>query len=253
LNIDLSGKRALVTGAASGIGAAVAAAMARAGIEHIVLVDLDPERLTAIDLPCETSRHAGDVSDETLWNRVESECGPLDAAFLNAGIAGEGGAFHELSFAEWRRVMAVNLDGTFLSLRTAMRRARDNAAIVLTASSAGVKAEPGIGPYGASKAGIVHMAKIAAKEGAPRRIRVNAIAPGGVDTALWDGMAFFETLKAEHQGDRAKALSAMAQGMTPLGRFETAEEIAGQVLFLLSAASGTMTGTTLVSDGGYSL
>lgn len=253
MNIDFSGKRALVTGAASGIGAAVATALAQAGVEHLVLVDLDAELLTALDLSCETTRCAGNVSDEALWDRVENECGPLDAAFLNAGIAGEGGVFAELSLAEWRRVMAVNLDGTFLSLRTAMRRARDNAAIVLTASSAGVKAEPGIGPYGTSKAGIVHMAKIAAKEGAARRIRVNAIAPGGVDTALWDGMEFFEDLKAEHQGDRAKALKAIAQGMTPMGRFETAEEIAEQVLFLLSGASGTITGTTLVSDGGYSL
>ncbi len=253
MNFDFSGKRALVTGAASGIGAAVAKALARAGAEHLVLIDLEPQSLTALDLSCETTRCAGNVSDEALWNRVENECGPLDAAFLNAGIAGEGGAFHELSLAEWRRVMEVNLDGTFLSLRAAMRLARDDAAIVLTASSAGVKAEAGIGPYGTSKAGIVHMAKIAAKEGAPRRIRVNAIAPGGVDTALWDGMAFFEDLKAEHQGDRAKALKAMAQGMTPMGRFETAGEIAGQVLFLLSGASGTITGTTLVSDGGYSL
>ena len=97
------------------------------------------------------------------------------------------------------------------------------------------------------------MAKIAAKEGAPRRIRVNAIAPGGVDTGIWDGVPFFDNLVAKHQGDRAGALSAMAEGMTPMGRFESAEEIAGQVLFLLSGASGTMTGTTLVSDGGYSL
>ena len=126
-----------------------------------------------------------------------------------------------------------------------MRLARDGAAIVLTASSAGVKAEPGIGPYGTSKAGVVQMAKIAAKEGASRRIRVNAIAPGGVDTAIWDGMPFFEDLVARHQGDRAGALLAMAEGMTPMGRFESAEEIAAQVLFLLSDASGNEIRTSL--------
>ena len=238
MNIDLSGKRALVTGAASGIGAAVATAMARAGAEHIVLVDLDPERLAAIDLPCETSRHAGDVSDETLWNRVENECGPLDAAFLNAGIAGEGGAFHELSFAEWRRVMAVNLDGTFLSLRTAMRRARDNAAIVLTASSAGVKAEPGIGPYGASKAGIVHMAKIAAKEGAPRRIRVNAIAPGLVDTSLVRSAL-------QTPDDRQYRAS-----FYPINRIGKPEDIAAAAVFFASDEAAWISGETMLVAGG---
>ncbi|RIV87962.1 SDR family oxidoreductase [Aurantiacibacter zhengii] len=254
---DFTGKRALVTGAASGIGAAAARALAEAGAEHLVLVDLDKERLAAMDLPCAVSLHAGDVADEALWDAVEADASDggttLDAAFLNAGIPGQPATFAKMSFAEWRKVISVNLDGLFLSLRSSMRLASDGAAIVLTASVAGVKAEPGIGPYGASKAGVIHMAKIAAKEGAPRRIRVNAIAPGGVDTGIWDGVPFFDNLVAKHQGDRAGALSAMAEGMTPMGRFESAEEIAGQVLFLLSGASGTMTGTTLVSDGGYSL
>lgn len=253
MTYDFSGKRALVTGAASGIGAATARALADNGAAHLVLVDLDEARLEALDLPCETTCHAGNVVDEALWDAIEAEGGTLDVAFLNAGIAGTAAPFAELSLDDWRKVMAVNLDGSFLSLRCAMRLARDGAAIVLTASSAGVKAEPGIGPYGTSKAGVVQMAKIAAKEGASRRIRVNAIAPGGVDTAIWDGMPFFEDLVARHQGDRAGALLAMAEGMTPMGRFESAEEIAAQVLFLLSDASGTITGTTLVSDGGYSL
>lgn len=253
MSFDFTGKRVLVTGAAAGIGAAAAKALAEAGAAHLVLVDLDEDRLSAMDLGCETTCYAGDVADETLWSRIEAETGALDAAFLNAGIAGTAAPFAKLSFEDWRKVISVNLDGLFLSLRCAMRLANDGAAIALTASVAGVKAEPGIGPYGASKAGVVHMAKIAAKEGAPRKIRVNAIAPGGVDTSIWDGMPFFEDLRAKHQGDRAGAIAEMAQGMTPMGRFETADEIAGQVLFLLSDASGTITGTTLVSDGGYSL
>ncbi|WAT19170.1 SDR family oxidoreductase [Aurantiacibacter sp. MUD11] len=253
MSFDFSGKRVLVTGAASGIGAAAAQALADAGAEHLVLVDLDKDRMRALDLDCEVSHFAGDVADEALWQRIEEAGGKLDAAFLNAGIAGTAAPVAKMDFAAWRKVMAVNIDGLFLSLRTAMRQAGEGASIVLTASVAGVKAEPGIGPYGASKAGVIHLAKIAAKEGAPRKIRVNAIAPGGVDTAIWDGMPFFEDLVAKHQGDRAGALAAMAEGMTPLGRFESAEEIAQQVLFLLSDASGTITGTTLVTDGGYSL
>ena len=141
------------------------------------------------------------------WETMEDDGTPLDAAFLNAGMAGTAAPLTKLSLEDWRQVMSVNLDGLFLSLRSAMRLARDNAAIVITASSAGVKAEPGIAPYGASKAGAIQLAKIAAKEGAPRRIRVNAIAPGGVDTAIWDGVPFFEELMAKHEGDRAGALA----------------------------------------------
>lgn len=243
----------LVTGAASGIGAACARALAQAGAAQLVLVDLDGAALAALDLPCATSLHAGDVADPALWKAIESEGRTLDAALLNAGIAGTAAPIAKMEFADWRKVMAVNLDGLFLSLRTAMRLANDGASLVLTASVAGLKAEPGIAAYGSSKAAIIHLARIAAKEGAPRRIRVNAIAPGGVDTAIWDGIPFFGDLVAKHHGDRAGALAAMADGMTPMGRFESAEEIAGQVLFLLSPASGTMTGTTMVTDGGYSL
>ena len=253
LTYDFSGKRAIVTGAASGIGAATARALADAGAAHITLVDIDAERLAALDLACETTLFSGDVADEQLWRAVEDDGGGLDLALLNAGIAGTAAPVAQLSLDDWRRVMSVNLDGLFLSLRCAMRMAGDGAAIVVTASVAGVEAEPGIGPYGASKAGALHLAKIAAKEGAARAIRVNAIAPGGVDTGLWDGMEFFEDLREKHRGDRSAALLELARGMTPMGRFETADEIAAQAMFLLSPASGTMTGTVMVSDGGYSL
>lgn len=253
MTFDFSGKTALVTGAGSGIGAASAKALASAGAAKIVLVDLDASALEALDLPCETVIHVGDVTDEALWDAIEASGETVHLALLNAGIAGEGAPIAKMSFENWRKVVGVNLDGLFLSLRSAFRLAADGASMVLTGSVAGVKAEPGIGPYGASKAAVLHLAKIAAKEGAPRRIRVNAIAPGGVDTAIWDGMPFFEDLVEKHQGDREGALKAMAEGMTPMGRFESAEEIAGQILFLLSDASGTMTGTTLVSDGGYRL
>lgn len=250
---DMRGKVALVTGAASGIGAAAARALAEAGATRLVLVDLDSKSLEALDLACETSLYAGDVADESLWQEVEASGEKLDAAVLNAGIAGEAGPLAKMNLASWRKVMAVNLDGAFLSLRSAMRMARTDAALVLTGSVAGLKAEPGIGAYGASKAAVLHLTRIAAKEGAAQRIRVNAIAPGGVDTAIWDGMPFFDDLVAKQQGDRAGALDALAKSMTPMGRFETAEEIAAQVLFLLSPASGTITGTVIVSDGGYSL
>ncbi|MEL1249392.1 SDR family NAD(P)-dependent oxidoreductase [Aurantiacibacter gilvus] len=253
MSFDFSGKRVLVTGAASGIGAACAKALAKAGADHLALVDIDGDALGALDLPCAVTIHTGDVADPALWERIEADGGKLDGALLNAGIAGETALIAKMDFSNWRRVLGVNLDGLFLSLRTAMRLANDGASMVLTASVAGLKAEPGTSAYGASKAAAIHLAKGAAKEGAARRIRVNAIAPGGVDTSIWDKLPMFADLVEKHQGDRAGALEEMAGYGTPMGRFESAEEIAGQVLFLLSDASGTMTGTTLVSDGGYSL
>ena len=246
------GKRALVTGAASGIGAACIKRLVRAGADRFVLVDREPLDSAALALASDCTTFRGDVADPALWDEVEASAGPLDWAVLNAGVAA-GGPITETGFDEWRRVLGTNLDGAFLSLRSAMRLASDGASIVLTASISGVKAEPGTAAYGASKAGVIQLAKVAAKEGAARGIRVNAIAPGGVDTPIWDQTPFFRELVVQHGGDRAAALAAMARMATPLGRYATSEEIAGQIVFLLSDEAATITGAVLVSDGGYSL
>ena len=246
------GKRALVTGAASGIGAACIQRLVRAGADRFVLVDREPLDSAALALASDCTTFRGDVADPALWDEVEASAGPLDWAVLNAGVAA-GGPITETGFDEWRRVLGTNLDGAFLSLRSAMRLASDGASIVLTASISGVKAEPGTAAYGASKAGVIQLAKVAAKEGAARGIRVNAIAPGGVDTPIWDQTPFFRELVAQHGGDRAAALAAMARMATPLGRYATSEEIAGQIAFLLSDDAATITGAVLISDGGYSL
>lgn len=249
---EFSGKTALVTGAASGIGAACARWLTAQGIGRLLLVDRDGEGLASLELGCSCDLIAGDVADEALWQRVEGMASQLDHAVLNAGIA-TGGAIAETSFAEWRKVIGVNLDGMFLSLRTAMRRMSGGGSIVLTSSVSGLKAEPGTGPYGASKAGVIQLARVAAKEGAAQGIRVNAIAPGGVDTPIWDTIPFFQGLVAQHGGDRDAAMKAMAGMATPLGRYAAPDEIAAQIGFLLSDAAATITGTVLVSDGGYTL
>lgn len=124
--------------------------------------------------------------------------------------------------------------------------------IVLTASVSGLKAEPGVAAYGASKAALIHLAKVAAKEGAAQGIRVNCIAPGGVEPPVWHDVSFFVDLVRE-KGSEEAAFRAMAEMATPLGRYARAEEIAAQILFLLSDAAATITGATLTSDGGYSL
>jgi NAD(P)-dependent dehydrogenase (short-subunit alcohol dehydrogenase family) len=247
-----SGRSALITGAASGIGAACARWLDAHGIGRLVLVDRDAAGLDALELGCTVERHAGDVSEEAFWYGLKGDLGPLNHAIINAGVA-SGSLIAETDFAEWRRVLGVNLDGAFLSMRAAMHSLIDGGSVVVTASASGFKAEPGTAAYGASKAGVIQLAKVAAKEGAPRGIRVNAIAPGGVDTPIWDQTPFFNELLEQHGGDRAAAMAAMAEMATPLGRYATAEEIAVQIGFLLSDAAATITGTVLVSDGGYTL
>jgi NAD(P)-dependent dehydrogenase (short-subunit alcohol dehydrogenase family) len=249
--MTFSGKTALVTGAASGIGAACARWLAAQGIGRLALVDRDAAGLEALELDCRCDRFVGDVADEALWDRFEKQQIPLDFAVLNAGIAG-GGLLPQTSLADWRRLMAVNLDGAFLSLRSALRLIGDGGSIVLTASIAGLKGEPGAASYAVSKAAVIQLAKVAAKELAPRGVRVNAIAPAGVDTPIWDDLDFFKGLIAQ-TGSREAAIAAMAKVSSPLGRIATADEIAGQIGFLLSDAAGLITGTVLVSDGGYSL
>jgi NAD(P)-dependent dehydrogenase (short-subunit alcohol dehydrogenase family) len=244
----------LVTGAASGIGAAVATRIANDGARKLILIDVDEDRLRdfAFSLPCERALIVGDVTDEQLW--TDSDLTGLTHAVVNAGI-GAGGAIEELAFAEWRRVLSVNLDGAFLTLQAAMRALRQGGqggAIVLTASAAGVKAEPGIAAYGASKAAVIHLARIAAKEGAAAGIRVNSIAPGGVETPIWTGLPFFEDL-VKSTGSEAAAFIAMGGLSTPLGRYAKPDEIAEQIAFLLSGKAAFTTGACLVSDGGYSL
>ncbi|MCU0729406.1 MAG: SDR family oxidoreductase [Sphingopyxis sp.] len=251
-------EKILITGAASGIGRAAAQHFAQLGAA-LVLIDRDAAGLDMVLSGNDAvTRLVGDVADVALWEKAAPSLTGLTGALVNAGIS-SAATIEQMDFAAWRRVLAVNLDGAFLTLQAAMRaiaarHATDSAggAIVLTASATALKAEIGIAAYAASKAAVIQMAKVAAKEGANRNIRVNAIAPGGVDTAIWDSMpAFADTVKS--LGSREAAVAAMAKAGTPLGRFASADDIAAQVAFLMSSAASSVTGAVLVGDGGYSL
>jgi 2-keto-3-deoxy-L-fuconate dehydrogenase len=248
---DFEGAICLITGAASGIGAATATLLAREGAKKLILVDVEEGRLAdfAFSLPCERQPIVGDVTDEALWR--DADLTGLTHAVVNAGI-GAGGPIADLAFDEWRRVLSINLDGAFLTLQAAMRAmVNRGGAIVMTASAAGLKAEPGIAAYGASKAAVIQLARVAAKEGASSGIRVNSIAPGGVETPIWRGVPAIADM-IDKQGEEAtfKSLASIA---TPLGRYAKPEEIAEQIAFLLSDRASFITGACLVADGGYTL
>jgi 2-keto-3-deoxy-L-fuconate dehydrogenase len=252
-----AGKVALVTGAASGIGAAFARQVAAEGAAGLALLDRNGGALGALvaELPCPTHVMAGDVGDAAVWTRFEVEIaqqfGGIDLALANAGIGHAMRPIAELEPEDFTRVVSVNLTGAFLTLRTGLRLMRDCGAIVLVASSMALKPSPGTAGYGASKAALLQLTKIAALEAAPRGIRVNAISPGGVETPLFRGQEFFQGL-IDQTGSERGAFDALAS-RTPLGRYASTEETSGLIAFLMSAEAAQLTGANLVADAGMTL
>jgi NAD(P)-dependent dehydrogenase (short-subunit alcohol dehydrogenase family) len=253
---DFSGRTALITGAASGIGAACAQWLGAQGAAELILVDLDSAALAALDLPCAVRRYAGDVADETLWNRIEGDLTRLDHAVINAGIA-DGCPIVSQDFAQWRRMLSVNLDGAFLALRASLRvmgKSEGPRSVVMTSSVAGTKPMAMTAAYGSSKAAVAHLARIAGAECAAQGIRVNAIAPGKIETPIWTKTSHFTALVAQlgsrEAAEQALRTEAASEGQ---GKLVSADQLAAQIGFLLSDAADNITGTVVVSDGGYSL
>ena len=253
---------ALITGAASGIGAAVAQRLATKATGGLILIDRDEAGLEAtadalVNAPERVSTLAFDVADEARWTQaahfITDQYGRLDWAVANAGIA-HASAITETEYEDWRRVRATNLGGAFLTLKYTMPLMRMNTqggAIVVVGSAMATKAEPGVAAYGASKAGLMQLMRVAAKEGAPDRIRVNAVAPGGVETPIWRDVPMFQDLVRETGSERA-AFARMAEMATPLARYAQADDIARAIDMLLTDPS-PITGAALLIDGGYTL
>jgi NAD(P)-dependent dehydrogenase (short-subunit alcohol dehydrogenase family) len=256
--MSLAGKVALVTGAAGGIGSATARRLAERGV-RLVLMDTDGERLAAVakELPTEAVCHPGDVaSEDDVEGAVAAGVaafGRIDLHHLNAGVPGPLTRLPELSVADFDRVVAINLRGAFLGVRAAFRQYERQAAaggtaggtaggaIVLTASIASLRGSDDLIAYQASKHGVLGVLRGAALYGGPIGVRVNAVAPGIVPTAL-----FAESGGGVGGGDDMARRAAT----TPLRRPGTPEEIASVVTFLLSDDAAYLTGEVISVDGG---
>ncbi len=255
-----SKKIVLVTGAASGIGAATATAFAREGATVLCAdINLEAASRLASQLSLEgVNAHAIElnVASESAWNKasehIRTTYSRLDVLVNNAGIS-FGKPLLDMTLAEWQRVMQVNCDGVMLGTQAAFRLMfpQNSGVIINIASASGIKPVAGASAYCTSKAGAIMLTKAAALEAAPHKVRVNAIAPSGVTTPMWESMEFFQGMIAE-AGSKEAAYKALAVGV-PLGRYATPEEIAEAVLYLASPKAGFITGAVLNVDGAYTL
>jgi NAD(P)-dependent dehydrogenase (short-subunit alcohol dehydrogenase family) len=241
----LENKVAIVTGGASGIGEATARAFCAEGAK-VVVADIDLQRGRVIeraltDAGFEARFVQADVTDENqvaeLMGAALSAYGSLDILFNNAGI-GLPGLGHETTLADWRKVIAVNLDGVFMMAKHAVIHMKGNGggSIINTSSVMGHVATVGQASYNASKHAVVGLTKSLALEYAAHNIRVNAVCPGYIRTPLIE--------------DDIEANPGL-QFLHPLGRLGEPQEVASVVAFLASDQASFITGSSLIVDGGY--
>lgn len=237
--MNLSGKRAIVTGAGSGIGAAIAERLARDGA-RVVVSDLNEKTARAAADRINAKSFACDVSSEEQVARLVdfavSELGGLDAMVNNAGIGEAEGPVDERTAADWNKVIGINLTGAFFGLKHAarvMKKAGRGGVIVNMASVLGHVGFAAAPAYTAAKHGLLGLTKAAALNLAPARIRVVGVSPAFIRTPLIAGKE--EAVLPLH----------------PIGRLGEAAEVAGMVAYLVSDEAGFLTGAAYLVDGGY--
>ena len=255
---QVEGKVALVTGGASGIGAAVAELLAQEGAS-VVISDVDELKGPELAAALGRAGHDAiflhqDVTSETRWAEVaveiEQRFGRLDILVSNAGIGILVPSIVEMSLDDWRRQTAVNLDGVFLSVKYCLplMRKRGGGSVIMMSSLAGLRGGASLAGYSATKGGVRLFAKAIAMEcaAASDGIRVNSVHPGIIDTPIWRK----DSMGAPSGQNAPVDPEELARLATPLGRAGHARDVANGVLYLASDASSYVTGTELVIDGG---
>ncbi len=247
LNLQLAGKRALVTGGSRGVGAATVRLLARAGAD--VGISYRSRATDARQVVDEARRAgvrcwaaAGDLAErgavDALFERVDAEFGGLDIFVGNAGVwPPEDVPVSEMDDERWHRTVAVNLDSIFFTTRAALRRMGDDGRVVLVSSTAGQRGEAYHADYAATKGAIISMVKGLCVEVGGRGITVNAVAPGWVDT---------EMSRDALEGPGRAAIDEAI----PIGRVATAEDVAGPIVLLCSTLARHITGEILNVNGG---
>jgi NAD(P)-dependent dehydrogenase (short-subunit alcohol dehydrogenase family) len=249
----LDGKVAVVTGGESGIGRASAVAMVDEGAKvHLIGLDTDELKKTATQLG--DNRAGWTVADVTDENAVRDAIdgaverfGHLDIVFSNAGNTGAVAPIEDYPSDEFARTLAVHVLGAFHVIKHASPHLAEGASIIITSSVVGLMGFAGISGYIAAKHAQVGVMRAAAKELAPRRIRVNSLHPGPTSTAFQDSIEMRAT--GASQQDAAAAFDELI----PLHRHATPAEIARTVLYLASEDSAFMTGATIAVDGGLTI
>jgi NAD(P)-dependent dehydrogenase (short-subunit alcohol dehydrogenase family) len=244
-----TGKVALVTGAASGIGRATALAFAAEGARVAIL---DRTAVALRETEAALKQAGGEVlaiaCDVSIPEQVEAAVaqvverfGRLDIAFNNAGVENKATPLHEIELQEWDRILNINVRGTFVCMKheIAQMVRHGGGVVVNTSSGAGIRGVAGGASYAASKHAIIGMTRSAALDYAKQNIRVNAILPGNIETPMMDRFT---------GGDLQKAID-----LEPVGRLGKPEEIAEAVLWMCSDLGRFVTGSSVVVDGGWSL
>lgn len=267
---DLRGKTALITGAARGQGRAHALALARAGAD-VAICDAAAQLPTA-PYPLPTREDLADTQDQVerlgrrcvravvdvrdgegmaaFADRAAVELGGLDIVVANAGMISYGPLL-ELSRAQWDEAIGVNLTGVWQTCRAAARVLRDGGAVVVTASTAGLRGVPNIGHYAAAKHGGVGLVRTLAVELAPRRIRVNAIAPSTVRTGIVHNQATYTLFTGgDEHATLEDALPAFRDLNTLPVHWIEPEDVAAAVVWLVSDAARHITGAVIPVDAG---
>ncbi|MBV8653468.1 MAG: SDR family oxidoreductase [Alphaproteobacteria bacterium] len=248
----LTGKVALITGASAGIGRATATLFAAEGARLVLGARREAELQSLVAEIESAGGHAvalaGDVRSEdyaqTLVERAVSRFDRLDIAFNNAGTLGETKPSTEVSAAGWKEAIDINLTGSFFGAKhqIAAMLKQGGGSVIFTSTFVGYTAAfPGVAAYAASKSGLIGLTQALAAEFGPSNIRVNAILPGAVDTAMYRGM----NSTAEQQ--------AFITGLHALKRVATPDELARSALYLASDDATFVTGTAMLVDGGLSI